>query len=67
MAKKHFIQDAIKRPGALRRKAGVSGDDTIPVSKLTSMERTARREGDTRTLRQMALARTPDRLRKKRS
>ena len=67
MAKKHFIRDAIRRPGALRRKAGVSGDDTIPVSKLTSMERTARREGDTRTLRQIALARTLGRLRKKRS
>ena len=67
MAKKHFISDAIRRPGALRRKAGVSGDDTIPATKLTSMERTARREGDTRTLRQIALARTLGRLRKKRS
>jgi hypothetical protein len=53
-----FIQRAIKRPGALRKKAGVKGEQTISESKLDAMAATARRKGDTRTLQQIAFART---------
>lgn len=59
MARK-FIAAAIKRPGALRKKAGLKpgGDGKISEEKLASLERAAKKRGDTRTLRQIALART---------
>ncbi len=67
MARK-FISKAIGEPGALRRKAGLApkGDEPIPASKLASLERSARRRGDTKTLRQINLARTLRKLGKRR-
>jgi hypothetical protein len=65
MAKKKWIQGAIKRPGALRRKAGVKEGENIPQSKLASMAATAKRTGDTTTLRQVNLARTLKKMRRK--
>ncbi len=64
MARK-FISKAIKRHGALRKKAGLApgGDGKISGEKLASLERAARKRGDTRTLRQIALKRTLDKLR----
>lgn len=34
--KKHWIQDAIKKPGALRKSLGVKGDKKIPAKKLAA-------------------------------
>lgn len=34
MAKKNWIQKAIKKPGALKRSLGVGKDETIPMSTL---------------------------------
>lgn len=34
MAKKHWIQDAIKKPGALHMEMHVKSGKTIPVKKL---------------------------------
>lgn len=64
MARK-FISRAIRRPGALRRKAGLKpgGDGKISEEKLASLERAARKRGDTRTLRQIAFKRTLDKMR----
>lgn len=56
-----WIQRAIKRPGALRRKLRVKKGRKIPASKLRP------KKGDTtRTKRQKALARTLHKLRKRR-
>ena len=63
----NWIQGAIKKPGALRKKMGVKEGETIPVSELnekkSQLERAA--EGDKklskdqrRTLRQINLALT---------
>ena len=63
----NWIQGAIKKPGALRKKMGVKEGETIPVSELrekkAQLERAA--EGDKklskdqrRTLRQINLALT---------
>lgn len=35
-AKKHFIQKAIKRPGALHRDLGVPAGEKIPVAKIAA-------------------------------
>jgi len=59
MAKK-WIQKAIKRPGALREKAGVKKGQKIPESTLN---RLARQKG--RTGKQARLAKTLRGLRKK--
>lgn len=37
MADKFWIQDAIKKPGALRKTAGVKKGAKIPAAKLSSM------------------------------
>jgi hypothetical protein len=68
MARK-FIQEAIRRPGALRKKAGLkpSGDGKISAEKLASLERAAKKRGDTRTLKQIALARTLGKLRQRKA
>jgi hypothetical protein len=68
MAEK-FIAKAIQRKGALRRKAGLKpgGDGKISEEKLASLERGAKKRGDTRTLRQIALARTLGKLRRKKA
>lgn len=62
-----FISKAIRRPGALRRKAGLKpgGDGKISEEKLASLKRAAEKRGDTRTLRQIALARTLKKMRKR--
>jgi len=57
--KKKWIQNAIKRPGALRKKAGVKEGENIPVRWL----RKAIKSNDPRTRRQAQLALT---LRKER-
>ena len=58
MAGAMFIQGAIKRPGALRAKAKrkglVKGDESLSSSDLASLSK----GGDTRTKRQVNLART---------
>lgn len=59
MAKK-WIQAAIKRPGALRKKAGVKEGQKIPASKLAKM---AKQKG--RTGRQARLAQTLRTLKKR--
>lgn len=56
MAKK-WIKKAIKRPGALTRKAKAAGQSISEYCK--------RKDLDTRTKRQCALARTLKRMRKK--
>jgi len=68
MARK-WIRGAIKREGALRKKAGLApgGDGKISAEKLASLERAAKKRGDTRTLRQIALKRTLDKLRRKKA
>lgn len=64
---KEFIKSAIRRPGALRRKAGLKpgGDGKISEEKLTSLFAAAEKRGDTRTMKQIALARTLRRLRRR--
>ena len=64
MAKK-WIKGAIKRPGALRNKAGVKEGEKIPQKKLESMLATAKKKGDTRTVRQINLAKTLKKMRRK--
>lgn len=63
---KRFIQHAIKRPGALRAKAKrmglIKGDE--PLSKEDLQKLAAK--GDTRTKRQVNLARTLKKLSKRR-
>jgi hypothetical protein len=51
---KKWIQKAIKRPGALRKKAGVKKGEKIPVSKLKSMSKSK----NPRTKKQAQLALT---------
>ena len=38
MGKKHWIQDAVKKPGALRKSLGVKKGADIPASKLEKAE-----------------------------
>ncbi len=51
---KKWIQKAIKRPGALRKKAGVKKDEKISISKLKSMSKSK----NPRTKKQAQLALT---------
>lgn len=60
MAKKSFIQKAIKRPGALRKKLGVKKGQKIPRSKLVAASKKPGREG-----RQARLAITLGKFHKK--
>lgn len=66
MADGKFIQTAIKRPGALRRKMGVKKGETIPTVKISKaigrLQKQAKGErklppAKLRTLRQLLLAR----------
>lgn len=52
MPKKNWIQGAIKKPGALRKSLGVSGDKPIPRSKL---EAAAKQKGKTGQRARLAL------------
>lgn len=61
---KNWIKGAIKRPGALRKKLGVKGDEKISAKKLTSAKKTAKKKGDSRTLKQIALAKTLKKMKK---
>lgn len=38
MGKKHWIADAVKKPGALRKSLGVKKGEDIPASKLEKAE-----------------------------
>ncbi len=60
MAEK-WIQKAIKRPGALRKKLGVKSGEKIPASKLNK----AAHSSNPTTRRQANLAKTLGKLRKK--
>lgn len=58
MAKDHWIQDAIKKPGALKKSLGVKKGDKIPAKKLESAEKsknkkTAKRAKLAETLKKM--------------
>ena len=53
-----WIQKAIKRPGALTRKADKNKDGKLSGKELDAAERKAERKGDTRTEKQVHLART---------
>ena len=59
--KKKWIQNAIKRPGALRKKAGVKEGENIPVRWL----RKAIKSNDPRTRRQAQLALTFKKMRRR--
>ena len=62
MAKeKKWIQKAIKRPGALRKKLGVKKGQKIPKSKL----KTAAKSKNPRTRKQANLAMTLSKMRRK--
>jgi len=52
MAKSNWIQDAIKKPGALRRSMGVKKGETIPVKKLQAA---AKKSGKTGQRARLAL------------
>jgi hypothetical protein len=54
MAKKNWIQGAIKRPGALRAKAGVKAGQPIPAKKLNQLANSS----NPTTRRQANLAKT---------
>jgi len=57
-AGKHFIQKAIKRPGALKKKAKAAGKSTMAFAH-------AHDKGDSRTSKQSRFAETLSKLRKK--
>jgi len=61
MAKKNWIQGAIKRPGALRKKLGVKGNKTISAKKLNQ----AAKSKNPTTRRQANLAKTLKTFRRK--
>lgn len=70
MAKdKKWIQKAVKHPGSLRAKAKKAGlvkkGEKLSQADLNKMYKTAKRKGNTRTERQVNLARTLKGLRKK--
>lgn len=58
--KKQWIQDAIKRPGALRKKLGVKEGEKIPAKKLAK----AAHSKNPTTRKQANLAKTLKGLRK---
>ena len=63
MVKKRWIQDAIKRPGALRKKLGVKKGQKIPKSKL----RKATKSKNPRTRKQANLAITLSKMNEKKA
>ena len=65
MAEKKWIKGAIKRPGALRKKLGVKVGEKISAKELASAKKSAKKKGDTRTLKQIALAKTLKKMKKK--
>ena len=71
MARKKWIQKAIKKKGALRstaKKAGlIEGDEKLSQADLDRLEAKAKRTGNTKLLRRVNLARTLMKMRKKRA
>ena len=67
---KKWIKKAIKRPGALRRKFarwyGLKANKKISASMYAKGYKRAKKKGDTRTMRQINMARTLLKIRKKR-
>jgi len=68
MRKKKWIAKAIKRPGALRRRAKraglIRGDEPLSRADLDKLELRAKRTHDTRLLREVQLARRLKRMKK---
>jgi len=66
---KNWVQGAVKRPGALRAKATKAGllkkGEKLSKADLNKLEKRAEKRGDTRTERQVNLARTFKKMRKK--
>lgn len=60
MAKKNWIQDAIKKPGSLRKELHVKKGKTIPAKKLKKAAKAKGKEG-----KRARLALTLRKLRKK--
>ncbi len=60
MAKEKWIQDAIKKPGALRKELHVKKDKKIPAAKLKKAAKAKGKEG-----KRARLAITLSKLRKK--
>lgn len=60
MAKKNWIADAIKKPGALHEELNVPKDKKIPKSKLEKAEKAGGKEG-----KRVRLAENLGKLRKK--
>lgn len=61
--KKKWIQKAIKRPGRLHKHFGISGDKTIPMSKINAeikklKAKKKRTKSDTSLLRALNMAKT---------
>lgn len=63
MAKRKWIKKAIKRPGALRRKAKAKG---MTVSKFCSHVKKNKKRYSSRTRRQCGLAKTLSKFRRRR-
>jgi len=69
----NFIQKAIKRPGALRKKLGVKEGKNIPKGKLSEEKKRLQKKakndklstGELRELRQINLANTLAKLRRR--
>lgn len=65
---KFWMQKAFEtHPGALHRKLGVPSGEKIPASKLASARKSAEASGDTKTLRQLNLAKTASKIARKES
>ena len=60
--KKKWIQEAIKRPGAFKKKAKKAGMSTSEYAKIVSKKGS---KASTRTKKQAALAKTLSKMRKK--
>lgn len=58
---KNWIQKAIKRPGALRKKAGVKEGEKIPASKLRRLSKSK----NPRTIKQVQLMKTLGKMNRK--
>lgn len=66
---KDWIKGAVKRPGALRAKAKKAGlikkGEKLSSADLSKMDKKAKAKGDTRTEKQVSLAKTFKKMRKK--
>lgn len=52
VATKHWIQGAIKKPGALRKELGVKAGEKIPAKKLAAAAKKGGKEGQRARLAQ---------------